>query len=202
MPSRVRCFLLTPTEHVSVSLRRYAIDAVSPCTRREPRYPGGDLVSYTVHDVETEIAREVGTLDEALEGDHARRTVAKEDPRWPTRCSCGFEFRTDDPRQECRSRMYARSDTGELTTVDAAPAGALYDARFLHHTEYQRNGEMSLICKTPGGEWYVDGPAANGPGWSRTGTPPDITVTPSIGIGNPQRMHGWLRDGWLEIDLP
>lgn len=208
MPSRVRCFLLTPTEQVAVSLRRYAIDDAPPCTRREARYPGAEVVAYTVHDVEVEVAREVSTLESSLDGDRTQRTLQRDDPWWPTACVCGYLFKDTDPRQENRVRLYRREDTGELMTVDAAPAGALYDARFLHHAEYQRNGELSLVCKTPAGEWYIDGPASNGPGWSRTGTPPDIVVMPSIGIGSPQRMHGWLggpshnEPGWLVIDSP
>ena len=48
------------------------------------------------------------------------------------------------------------------------------------------------------GEWCVDGPANNGPGWDRTGdptaVPPTVTATPSIQC---RSYHGWLRDGKL-----
>ena len=205
MPSRVRCFMLVPTNEVSVSLRRYAFerDGAPKCGRTEPRYPGGSLVTYDSHDIEIEIAREVGTLESSLNGDRTGRTIALEDPRWPATCACGYVFKDTDSRQENRSRLYHRNDTGELMTIDDAPAGALYDAGWFHISGYQRNGDgISIVCKTPAGEWYIDGPASNGPGWQRTGIPPDISVSPSIGIGNPQRMHGWLRNGWLEIDMP
>lgn len=204
MPSRVRCFLLTPTDQIAVRLRRYAYGMGAPkCTRRIPRYPGAELVTYEVHDVEVEIAREVGTVEGSIDSDTTQGTIAIDDPRWPERCACGYVFRAEDGRQEWRTRLYQRSDNGELVTISDAPAGALYDSHFRDHEGYQRNGAgMSIVCKTPAGEWLIDGPANNGPGWKRTGKLPDISVTPSIGIGRPQRMHGWLRNGWLEIDKP
>ena len=206
MPSRHRCFLLVPTDEIAVSLRRYAFmrDGAPKCGRREPRYPDGDLVTYDSHDVELEIDREVGTLEASLDGDRTGKAIAHDDYRWPDRCACGYAFKPDDSWQENRTRLYRRSDTGELVPLRDAPVGALYDSGTFNDVDgYQRNGKgMSLVCKTPAGEWMIDGPASNGRGWTRTGTPPDINVTPSIGIGDPQRMHGWLRNGWLEIDMP
>jgi hypothetical protein len=205
MPSRHRCYLLTPTDNVEVSLRRFAYgDDVPKCGRQEARYPGADIVTYGVHDAEVEIAREVGTVESSLDGDHTGKTIAHDDPRWPATCACGYVFKTEDRFQENRSRLYKRSDNGELVALGNAPVGALYDSgTFKDIGGYNRNGDgMSLVCKTPAGEWLMDGPASNGPGWTRTGTPPDIDVTPSIGIGSPMRMHGWLRNGWLEIDSP
>lgn len=57
----------------------------------------------------------------------------------------------------------------------------------------------TLILRTPGGDWSIDGPSFRngepcGMGWSRTGTPPVITVTPSIVLPT---FHGWLREGLL-----
>lgn len=48
-------------------------------------------------------------------------------------------------------------------------------------------------------EWFIDGPANNGPmGWTRTGTVPRITVSPSIQCNAGSTCyHGWLRDGVL-----
>ncbi len=209
MPSRHRCFLLTPTENVVVTLRRYAYkDKNTPgvpiCGRHEPRYPNAESVTFQTHDIEVEVAREVGTLEECIDGDRTHHTYLENDPLWPARCSCGYVFTPDDKFQECHTRLYKRSDTGELTTISDAPVGALYDSGTFKDVDgYQRNGDgMSIICKTPAGEWMIDGPASNGDGWTRTGTLPDIEVHPSIGIGDPQRMHGWLRNGWLEIDKP
>lgn len=209
MPSRIRCFLLVPTTNIAVSLRRYAYERdgrdVPKCGIRVPRYPGAELMTWETHNVEVEVGREVGTVEETLDGDMTQFTIPREDPRWPRTCRCGYVFAAEDGWQECRTRLYKRSDNlGELTTLGNAPAGALYNSgTFSDVADYNRNGAgVCLVCKTPAGEWMIDGPASNGPGWQRTGTPPDINVTPSIGIGDPQRMHGWLRNGWLEIDKP
>jgi hypothetical protein len=48
---------------------------------------------------------------------------------------------------------------------------------------------------TPGGEWAIDMPSIDGGKWSRTGTVPKISVTPSILI--PDKYHGFLTDGTL-----
>lgn len=210
MPSKHRCFMIEPTEEVVVTLRRFSFK--TKCSRRLPRYPGGDVVLFEVHDVEVEVSVEVGTLEACIDGDMTQRTIARDDPRWPTTCGCGYVFVEADEKQECHIRLYRRTDTGELTTLRNAPVGALYDSGTLSDVDgYQRNGAgMSLVLKTPAGEWTIDGPASNGPGWTRTGTPPDLVVTPSIGIGSPQRMHGWLggfngkgdEPGWLCIDSP
>lgn len=211
MPSRIRCFLLTRTNEIAVSLRRFAWSTeTTRCGRREPRYPGGDVVTYEAHDRETEIRRELGDLGASIDGDSTKRTVTLDDPRWPTECSCGYVFKDSDLRQEDHQRLFKRSDNGELVTRADAPVGALYDSGSWNDLPgYQRNGDgVSIVCKTPAGEWSIDGPASNGPGWKRVGVLPDIVVTPSIGIGDPQRMHGWLggpkhnEPGWLVIDMP
>jgi hypothetical protein len=212
MPSRHRCFLLTPTEHVAVILRRFAgsQSSATKCGLKVPRYPGAEAVTWESHNLEVEIAREVGTLEGSVDGDSTLRRIALDDPRWPDACPCGYRFADEDVRQEWHTRLYQRGDTGELVTLSSAPVGALYDSgRFSDVPGYQRNGAgVCLICKTPAGEWLIDGPATNGPGWTRSGTPPDIVVLPSIGIGDPQRMHGWLggpkhnEPGWLVIDAP
>jgi hypothetical protein len=185
-------------------------DGAPRCGRREPRYPDADEVTYECHDAEVVVRVETGTIESSLDGDHTGQTIADDDPAWPATCACGYAFTAGDSRQENRTRLHARSDGGPPTTVDKAPAGALYDAAHFHDAEgYTRNGPgMSLVCKTPAGIWLIDGPANNGPGWTRTGIPPDIVVTPSIGVGQPQRLHGWLggpghdEPGWLVIDSP
>lgn len=195
-----------------MSLRRFAssYDGAPKCTLVLPRYPGGDSFLHEVHDVEVEIGRELGTLEGEVDGDATGHVIAADDRRWPKACPCGYVFRPNDGHQEWRTRLYRRGDNGELTTLRDAPVGAIYDSgSFRDVPGYQRNGDgMSLVLKTPAGEWMIDGPANNGPGWTRTGTPPDIVVTPSIGIGG--RMHGWLggwhgkgdMPGWLCIDSP
>lgn len=206
--------MLESTDEIVVELRRYAFprDGAPVCGRLEVRYPGAEAVVNQVHDVSVEVRRDTGTMEKDTDGDATLSTIALDDPRWPTHCSCGYEFQPSAAKQEFHTRLYRRSDNGELTTIRNAPVGALYDSGvFRDSPEYNRNGAgMCLVLKTPAGEWMIDGPANNGPGWTRTGTPPNLVVRPSIGIGSPQRMHGWLggeqgkgdEPGWLCIDSP
>lgn len=96
--------------------------------------------------------------------------------------------------------VYRRTDTGETFALGQAPHGAMYYADWL--SARGPDGHC-LIVVTPYNAWNVDGgyqlPA---PGkWARTGTPPNVSVTPSIGQG--QRgdgswtYHAWLKDGIL-----
>jgi hypothetical protein len=59
----------------------------------------------------------------------------------------------------------------------------------------------SLCVMTPGGEWLIDGPARddeNRRAWTRIGTPPNITVKPSILM---RTYHGFLTNGVLSDSL-
>lgn len=195
MPSRVRCFLLTPTDEVVVQLRRYDRSELPPpahrCFYRAPRYPGAEEVTRYYHDAVVEIGRETGTLDPSCDGEHDLPDAPHDDPRWPTHCACGYAFTDQDFYGEDRVRLYRRGDTGGLVTISEAPAGALYD--------HDGAPWKRLMCKTPAGEWMIGHPLH---GWSWTGELPDITVTPSIAIGEPRRFHAVLTNGWLEVDQP
>jgi hypothetical protein len=136
-------------------------------------------------------------------------TISPADPRWPKICPCGYVFAEDDERQPNMHRLYRRSDTGALTPLrplshDGARrclVGAMWDAEWMGD-EYRGPDGVHLCVMTPAGEWLVDGPASNDTpgnrGWKRTGKPPKVTATPSIGFGaSCERYHGWLRDGVL-----
>jgi len=197
MPSRVRCFLLTPTDEVVVVLRRFGrfcAEVPPRCGRQAPRYPGAEVATFDYHDAVVEIGREVGSLDAGCDGERDISDIAHDDPRWPTICACGYAFVEDDHWQEWRDRRYRRSDTGDLVTISNAPAGALYDSG--GHSDGQ---SLRIMCKTPAGEWLIGNPQR---AWTWTGSLPDITVTPSIAIGDPRRFHAVLTNGWLEIDQP
>jgi hypothetical protein len=57
-----------------------------------------------------------------------------------------------------------------------------------------------LVVKLPGGhEHCVDmGGSGNREGWTVTGSPPKITVVPSINVHG--IYHGWIRDGVITDD--
>jgi hypothetical protein len=96
--------------------------------------------------------------------------------------------------------------TKDGVEIKAAPVGAMWDADWYEGSKlkdgrlYNRNPDgVTLVVRTPGGDWIVDGPSfANREevgSWSRFGTLPNVTATPSILI--PGKYHGWLRDGQL-----
>lgn len=209
----VTCFMLTFADECEWGLRRYTSKNESgspPCPRDGGRWgkvhaatsilgrhpaamitTGGGLV---VIGVDSRVSRIPWPSDD--------------DPRWPTHCECGFAFRDSDPRQRWTEMLYRRDDTGELTTLSAAPDGAMWDAPW---NPWKGPDGRSMVVKCPGGStWMIDGRAnnctlPNDPThrcWIRHGEPPRITVdkdgpTCSAGAGSIQAgsYHGFLRDG-------
>ena len=99
--------------------------------------------------------------------------------------------------------IYRRVDTGEEMHWQAAPVGAMTRADWLE-TMYKGDDGICLVVKMPANadgsgkaDWVIDGESSNGGRpWKRTGTPPNVTVTPSIFMfPNAGGFHGWLRNG-------
>lgn len=188
----IPCFLLTPTNRCRVSLRRY-VSAASP--ERTCPGPFGYCNAAVV----------VG--DEDYAEDHNGRAdvpdaALRADPRWPAACAhCGRAFGDDAKWQVSRDRLHARSDGGPPCTLRDAPPGAMWDAPWYGDTKGPDG--RALVVKTPGGEWFVDGPSYhdNGSvqserGWTRTGEVPRITARPSI-LMHRSGYHAFLTDGVL-----
>jgi hypothetical protein len=124
-----------------------------------------------------------------------------DDPKWPTKCErCGYVFPETDHWQVFCEWMYRNTATGEEVNFRALPIGAMYDSHWIGKDMRGPDGlalTVILPDKTP---WIIDGcayPEGQAPvmhAWSRTGTPPKITASPSI---QTPRYHGWLRDGVL-----
>jgi len=174
------CFMLEPTGRRRVSLRRYR--SSSKCSQHPHGY----------HQAKVPIGEEPedGTCIDPPPHD---------DPRWPTACCCGEPFRDDDQWQRFPESIFRRVDTGEEMALREAPPGAMWDA-----TWYPSKGPdgRALMLRVIGEwDWFIDGPASNGPGWTRSGEPPRITARPSIGVpsreGKGWRYHGFLTDGVL-----
>jgi hypothetical protein len=79
---------------------------------------------------------------------------------------------------------------------------------YLEHylsAEYKRDWlgkRLPLFVCLPSGDHFCVDSVADGAGeggWTVTGEPPTITVSPSINA--PGRYHGWLRDGVLSDDV-
>ncbi len=190
----IRCYWLEPTARLRVFLRRYA--SGSSCG-----VDGNQGYHQAWVPIEDRPARlsERGTLlaEEAIPGED----------RWPPACACGYEF-TDpgDIRQVFIELFYRRADTGEELTLRDSPPGAMWNARWLHdHPQYPGPDGQVLVVKTPAGEWTIDGPSEpNGKHWwTREGTPPLITVRPSVKIygpgpnGSRGEYHALLTNGEL-----
>lgn len=100
----------------------------------------------------------------------------------------------DEPFYDVR-----RVDTGEIikTNVEwmsGLPVGAMY---WTGHEGRSSADHLSVV--TPGGTWCIDCPVNGGGRWTREGSPPHVTVSPSILIasGSSSEYHGWLRNGVL-----
>lgn len=198
MPSKLTCFWLEPTDLVEVSFRRFRSSSDHHCPASRAPYPGHHPVVWGYHSESVVIEAAIKRF-RPHDGNETPSDKQKADPRWPKKCACGYEFADTDYWQHSMHTLYMASNDYGLCTLHSAPAGAMYDAHW-----FDRKGPdgKSIVLKTPEGDWWIDGPANNGPGWTRTGVPPTITCTPSIGIGTPHRLHGWLRNGVLEIDMP
>ncbi len=182
MGSRIECFWIEPSGRTRLFLRRYAGD--EPC-------PGG----YSYHNAMADFGEHPTrkTPDGYLDS-YADLAPPADDPRWPVKCGeCGYQFKESDNRQVFQDEVFKRSDGGPDTTLRKAPAGAMWDGWW--HPEKGPDG-IALFVMTPGGEWFVDGPATNGGGWTRQGTVPKVTARPSILIKS--GYHGFLTDGFLE----
>lgn len=192
----IRCFWLEPAEMVDISLRRF---------KHGPLESDGlpkECPIHGYHDAAEHIGQTAVSDCPRL---YAGRPVigdlwSHEDPRWPTHCDCGYEFSDRDEWQYNPRALYVREDTGDLVTLRNAPAGAMMHADWLTDIHGYKTGPdgYCLQVKTPDGWWQIDGPSYSdgkrGPGWTRTGTAPNITAHPSILMTH---YHGWLRDGVL-----
>jgi hypothetical protein len=131
---------------------------------------------------------------------------------WPTHCDCGYEFTEADPKQIFSRRKYV-DDKGNFTTTEDAPVGAIWRAHWYEEVKGMSGTDgKCYVCKTPGGDWVIDGRASNCTKpddsehkcWCRHGEAPNFTVNKagntcaagagSILIGD---YHGFLTNGEL-----
>jgi hypothetical protein len=182
-----------PTGRYRRSLRRYR----SMC-EDEPRCP---VSGY--HDASVVIG-DVGETEADAHGDN----WPHDDPRWPKACACGYEFATCDcgqpgcpvedqwQRNDCL--IYRLPDGTEFINWGSAknvPPGTMirlpwYDGR-------GQGGEAWQVWLPDGGTWITTQAASGGGYWTVTGTPPNITASPSIWHNAPTGWHGFIRNGEL-----
>ena len=211
------CFLLAPVPQIKFQLQRYTMHGASgswTCAA------GWHNAFAPLAIVDHPLKEQPWMCESWTEIEDALRP-AKEDPRWPRKCSCcSYEFQEQDEWQLFTDRLMARSDGGGLTTIRDAPVGAMWfawwyrfkDANSLYGHEWDNQTGPNLIVKTPGGEWNIDGRARNCTlpkdrlhrCWVRHGFAPKIHVdkngrTCSAGAGSIicGKYHGFLRNGSL-----
>lgn len=176
-------FLLTPTATTQETLRRYT-------------YPADCPTGHGGHDAYVSIGERL------YEENYAADDFDHNDPRWPTVCACGYAFQASDHWQHTLDCLYAGGPyRGPLQD---APAGALWDATWLHDTWLGSDGKCYVVKLPNGTEWIIDGPSSNGDGWVRSGDAPNLTVQPSILVSSYRSRasyHGFLTDGVLSDDL-
>lgn len=126
-----------------------------------------------------------------------------DDPRWPKFCPCGKYWFTDEDRwQNNYVRIFRMPDGSEFQFWGAlgkvAPVGAMIRATWYDEFSKHPQGiESWLVALPDGGEWITSQAATGGGYWSVEGTPPNITVAPSIWHNQPKGWHGFIRNGEL-----
>lgn len=191
MYDAVQCFWVEPNGKALRTLRRYR-RGDDQCEQNPSGY----------HNAVVEIGDDFDVL--WASGDDGARYVAAidasdyaGDERWPTHCVCGYEFTEDDHWQVHQEPIYAAADGRRAWTSPAherrPTPGAMFDTFWRPELRKEDGLAISVVC--PNGEvWCIDEQARSGGFWTRQGTPPNLSVTPSIVAGD---YHGFLTNGVL-----
>lgn len=183
----IRLRVAEPTGRYRRTLRRWRFtgSAGPPC-------PAAGDRSYC------DASNPIGEISEA-EADAAGDTWPHDDPRWPAACAaCGYQFGPDDHWQRNDARLYRLPDGTEFAlwgdAGKAAPPGTMIRTPWYDDMPGAA-GEAWMVTLPDGGTWITTQSASGGGTWTVTGTPPAITVTPSIWHNQPHGWHGFIRDG-------
>lgn len=165
-------------------LRRYTLSPARDCPAGG--YHNASRVLCTVPE---------GAQREGRADDHPH-----DDRNWPAECGCGYQFGAEDRWQRADNPVYRLPDGAEFTFSRSlgmvAPAGTM--VRVSWFDDFAPGGGESWCVALPdGGDWITTQAARRGGQWAVTGTPPLITVSPSIWNNQPNGWHGWIRDGRL-----
>lgn len=188
--SKIKCFWMEPMKAARLSLRRYKGHKGTPCEASGVGY----------HNAQNVALDQFPTTEDRGSGLLEHPDYPRDHPQWPMACACGYVFEEGDHWQVNTRILYRASHDSKLYTLDDVPVGAMWDAWWFDH--HKGPDGKCLVVKTPGGEWMIDSKAQDGKGWTRNGEPPNLTVTPSIGIGaegkgQPWKYHGFLTYGYL-----
>lgn len=175
-----------PTGRYRRSLRRFRMSSDAKC-------PAGGYCNAS---------SDIGEVGEDERAEAHGDNWPHDDARWPEACgACGYTFAPEDHWQRNDNAIYRLPDGGEFAFWGAfgkaAPPGTMIRAAWYDRFAGQP-GESWIVALPDGGEWITTQKATGGGYWTVTGTPPDITVSPSIWHDSPAGWHGFIRSGILE----
>jgi hypothetical protein len=198
------CFFTRPLLSAALYLRRYAWHE-----SREPICP--EPMGY--HNVQIFLCNVPIELEQNCWRPIDLPDIPHDDPRWPSHCTCGYQFKEQDEWQHFSDRLY--SDGSRTFPKRELPIGAMYFADWYPRNMFWDNMESDhLFVITPGGEWNIDSRASNcmmpddrlHRCWVRHGDPETGRIhvdknghTCSAGAGSilQPRYHGFLHNGAL-----
>ena len=198
MNDRIECFMVERTTLAREYWRRWSRFEARTTTRDCSM--GGEFHLARV------VAADAVPFDSEWEGDGRNATPEElADSRFPqvcASCSAPFEPVENWPAGQNGSIAYRdlerlyRLPNGALVPFKEAPPGAMRLWKPPREWDFTGADGMELAVMLPDGtEWVPDRPASNsGTPWQRNGTPPKLTVTPSILT---DKYHGFLTDGFL-----
>lgn len=186
------CFMVSRTDRAARALRRYDL-----ADSRRGKCPAAqNVVAGSYHQAMVRVE------DGPLKNPDPRAYDG--DPRWPMACPCGYEFSEADARQVFTEPIYADAE-GHEWPFGSLPIGAMFDTLWVKDRMLESPGSWTdyrvgpdglvLTVITPGGEWCIDRASSGGGFWTRSGTAPELVVTPSIDIRGEAGYHGWLGTG-------
>lgn len=189
-----KMFLVQRTEFCRRSLRRYANSSI-PGRRSDPNHYCDETVVIDPQ------FHSPGDND----GRSSLITGYENDPRWPKTCACGKSFLPDDHWQVNEERLWSGAPDGKLYVLREHPPGATWVSDWF--PEEGPNGQFTgpdgkvwCVMLPAGQEWVIYSYASGAPKqkWQVTGTPPNITVSPSISqVGY---YHGFIKGGVITDD--
>jgi hypothetical protein len=193
----VALVIAEPTGTYRRDLRRFTWGASDGriCSELEQEQP-----PWRGHDATVTIAHVTEAEADPVHGDNWPR----DDGRWPQRCRhCGYRFVDSDQWQRNDCAIYRLPDGTEFAKWGVfgriAPPGTMIRADwFDQYSQHPEHIESWMISLPDGGEWTTSQRAGGGGYWTVTGTPPKITVTPSIWHNQSGNgWHGFVTNGEL-----
>ena len=173
-----KLYLLQPLPFCRRAFRRFVYSTGSKCPS-----PRG------FHDATAVIETREAFPGSELYGLSSQAFPAPGDPLWPRQCDCGYVFQPGDPAQDDRMRLFAGAPDGRehIISDHDIPPGAC------------RLGDSgSWYIRMPHGDDFSPTLNYGGHRWSMVGTPPAISISPSINcVGS---YHGHVKDGILTDD--